>query len=1662
MSATQPLAEDERSRPEEPLVASCTARVLLLIDIAQLPAAAEYETGANGASRIAAAAVVDGLQLSVLRVLSQLCLSCSSNSWVEWAPRFFDSRKCGVGKTPAELKARLRSRQAAQSVRGFRRVTQGSFRAFGDACLAVACGTQGDPLARDREIALRRWARGQKKHSPTWNQPHRSEPVAAVKRTAATAGDAAGDEDLKEDISKRMYDGHDMSSHEVVVRSLLEVLQEFDDASEGDRTAAPCIARATDDRVNRMHQLLVLHSAFPHADNDAQQFVLGGNFTSEATTINNVELPDDKASALDNLLNGHLGKAIIRARSLGVSFLWQDGAPSNAVGGGDNGRGGASRDRSIVRRCLSAAGSSGILHWGQVVGCTGLLPPSAALGQQLAPQSARYRDAEIRKGGDVQERADNAVVAVALNQRGVVDLHLVASKVSGFADPCDLSMLSGGGGGANAALPPSVDGTASNVTPWRLMGTIPVDEVWPSSLLGQGWGTTRVLKVEGGRGAQLWRCFLRDLVAGELAGVIALPRRLFVCDAQPNSGSLGREGCLPEALTVALLVPVSGECAVCFSARGVEPTVPGGEEADSGPRALDGRGSTGFTHEESPLAAHACDGRLRAESALLGRGKEVGLAMQEASLARKRRRQAKSLPGKGARGMNNSGSSLAGVDVQGAGSGGGRSASLSQRDSGSLCFTAEGASGDGAAACDVRQWRLEMASVTSHGSASPRGLRLFASTPGGAEDDEQMSSTGSSSGGPKRALCQALEDASSRSSLLGPDADSSSTPESKDGSGWSTGTAADATVSRHRGQSESVFPPVGNAGEDETGLLDSDDGTASELPLSLVSEPALASIPRRVLPAELAALAKRCARSNACLAPAGEAGMANASSSGGACVRTDLGTLKSRNPSPQQVGARQRFVEAVRALERSRQVADSSTAVSAVAACAAEEAAVGLDVEAKDPLDQRSVPGVQDSVRHATQLGGQSGSVEGSRVDPPDGASCPFEGSIRKGVAGLQLQYREVVEGGQRSPVDFVVRTVPEAIRDIADCGKDVISTGHSTDDQHTRAAQVLAAIVSGLTSTPSELRANHRGRRSAGASVEGGGASAAAAKPAVQKIRDYQLQALLLCQVNSLAMDLPETPDSLVAFSALASGEMGDPTDDKGRKSKGKGKRKKRKRKGGPSIPARPSDPLPDCRRMRLVDYLQPISTMLDACTVTKPPPPPDDGGRAKVDGGVGKTKGFESRAYDGTLADFMGLALVEHFAARLPRTLGALFDDFECHPPDALTTVLTGAPPSDSCLDTSGAIAEGGEVEQASSKGTDDVVGGSHAAAAGELSSSTAGGPPSSWRGISSTAGILLSDRTAMSHNHFKMSGVLNGFREVKLKGPTAPRGGFRQNVLGRVSGNDQGELAGSGQDGEWRRSNGGGGGRRGGRSRATRDSNQTSGPGKHPQSPATKPPPMVGVRHSPRLNRKRPGADTDESDVVRTIPETAAASVYTPTRKRRPAAAAVENDSDIARTGGGVLVGETPRKRPGTGADTARSSSRRGGRAGPTATAHNVAGAGPSSPVASGTGSRKQPSKKEGKIIPEEAHIPCSPGLLMASPAAAPTKRRRATASGPASPTESLFVAESPGASTGSARRSGRIASSGVAADRDGVSRQLMAESAVSPSARRRGGVVPDTPA
>lgn len=173
--------------------------------------------------------------------------------------------------------------------------------------------------------------------------------------------------------------------------------------------------------------------------------------------------------------------------------------------------------------------------------------------------------------------------------------------------------------------------------------------------------------------------------------------------------------------------------------------------------------------------------------------------------------------------------------------------------------------------------------------------------------------------------------------------------------------------------------------------------------------------------------------------------------------------------------------------------------------------------------------------------------------------------------------------------------------------------------------------------------------------------------------------QALLLCQLTVLAMGLPDTPESRAAFAALArSGAGCDGGGKDGKKSKKSKKKRKQKQESrgaesGDGAPVRPVDPLPDARRNLLESYLQPISTMLDACTIM--PAQSSTGDTAKS--GDGRATNLETRAFNGTLADFMTLALVEHFATRLPRTLLALFDDFERPPPDALTAALSEASP-------------------------------------------------------------------------------------------------------------------------------------------------------------------------------------------------------------------------------------------------------------------------------------------------------------------------------------------------------------------------------------------------
>lgn len=158
-----PMDEDTTSQDDLVMLGSCAARVSILIDVADFAA----KKGPTGSARDATLCV-DGLRLSVLRVLTQLYSSCPKDSWLEWSTHFFDSRHNGIGKTPSGLRARLKSRLASRRNRGFTRVSHTSFQAFGEACLAVAVGVQGDPLARDQETALKRWARGRKDQPPEW------------------------------------------------------------------------------------------------------------------------------------------------------------------------------------------------------------------------------------------------------------------------------------------------------------------------------------------------------------------------------------------------------------------------------------------------------------------------------------------------------------------------------------------------------------------------------------------------------------------------------------------------------------------------------------------------------------------------------------------------------------------------------------------------------------------------------------------------------------------------------------------------------------------------------------------------------------------------------------------------------------------------------------------------------------------------------------------------------------------------------------------------------------------------------------------------------------------------------------------------------------------------------------------------------------------------------------------------------------------------------------------------------------------------------------------------------------------------------------------------------------------------------------------------------
>ncbi|CAM9348633.1 unnamed protein product [Ascophyllum nodosum] len=774
------------------------------------------------------------------------------------------------------------------------------------------------------------------------------------------------------------------------------------------------------------------------------------------------------------------------------------------------------------------------------------------------------------------------------------------------------------------------------------------------------------------------------------------------------------------------------------------------------------------------------DVAAKAGMVLERRENEVGNAIQEALLERKRRRQRikKGDLEAGARSLENLGSSASGAAYRGAWSGGTEG---SLRESVSRCSAGEGTSCD-KVADSIRQWRLEAFSETSRVSGSPRGCRLFASDTEMTEDDERASRTESTSG-PRRALEQVLEDVSSRSSLLVPDADYSSTLWSREGSGCGAG----ATVQRQR--VERAIDTRSRVSEDSTKTGETSEplslaafvgGGARELPLSFMSEPALACLPGPPLAADVLSLGKTCARTNENAADSTVVAIRDAFGQSSLFPEAPHPSRVSTSMTPQGLGARQKFIDVIRSWERMERIAEAERHQPVEPPFPAKISTPAIPVNGNNQSRHtgEAVP-LDCAVPEAFAGEGTRPPGDERFYNPGDQnveVAGGFEHRVSSGVCGLLKQYREVVEGGQRSPVDFVLHAVPEAVRDLTDYGRHSSATDDGQADRHARASQVLAAVVSGLSCTPRELSLKHVAKKGSRPATEeppiktsgAVGTNGTVAKPALQKIRDYQLQALLLCQFHTLAMDLPDTPESIAVFTSLEAsgrdkmmddaGAGGD--DSKSGKVKGKGKKRRRKSKkqDQTGAPVRPSDPLPDHRRARLVDLLQPISTLLESRTIVGARFASDEGAAEAVAVGGG-TNGSRSRAYDGTLADFMGLALVKNFGPQLPRTLLALYEDFEYHPPDALAAMVAGA-----CQGEADAVDAVESRVGVAASGADGLEKIQHNEAGGDFSEPGGFGPRVSTEAMA-TAGILLSDRTLMSHNHFKNSGVLNGFPKVRV---------------------------------------------------------------------------------------------------------------------------------------------------------------------------------------------------------------------------------------------------------------------------------------------------------
>lgn len=91
-----------------------------------------------------------------------------------------------------------------------------------------------DSRAASKEVATQHGASSTNSRS---RQANHKESSGSTSRSKSTVGYTELNR-MREEGPRRMYDQHDMSTHEVVVRSMLEVLQEFGEADAGDRTVS--------------------------------------------------------------------------------------------------------------------------------------------------------------------------------------------------------------------------------------------------------------------------------------------------------------------------------------------------------------------------------------------------------------------------------------------------------------------------------------------------------------------------------------------------------------------------------------------------------------------------------------------------------------------------------------------------------------------------------------------------------------------------------------------------------------------------------------------------------------------------------------------------------------------------------------------------------------------------------------------------------------------------------------------------------------------------------------------------------------------------------------------------------------------------------------------------------------------------------------------------------------------------------------------------------------------------------------------------------------------------------------------------------------------------------------------------------------------------------